>query len=442
MRLRCGPGKAAGRLTLIVAAVSTLALAACTSESPPTTSRATATPAPTAAVTPSPTPIPIVGLVPSGLGNFLGLSCPTVSACVAVGGSTEQVVEERTGQATAVFSRDGGASWTKSTVPVGLGPLNGVSCPSAVRCVAVGGIGSRVVPTPGGPKKGGFALFSKNGGASWSKGKVPAGSGPLSAVSCPTPRQCLAVGPGNVVPNGTNSGGSGPTALFSANGGASWATIPVPSGVGAFYGVSCPTTGNCVTLATGPLGGAVGLLSADGGAATSSSLFGEIEPDNDSDDNTSGSFSTTLPKGMGTVQGISCGSVRRCAAVASGAAGTTGIFSHDGGSKWASAKVPRGAGFVAVVSCPTTSACVAIGRGGSPGEPNGPGGPGGSAVLFSTNGGASWSLSILPSGLGDIYSAVSCVSANLCTAIATRTDGVDVALTSPDGGATWSFFDQ
>jgi len=418
-------------LILAGAAASTLMVAGCGSASSPTTSIATASPS--TVVTTTTTAATTTGVVPSGLGAYDGIACPSMNVCVAVGGATqqsEQLVESRTGQAAIAFSKDGGGSWSEGTLPTGLGPLNGVSCPAPDHCLAVGGVGSRATPAPG-TSGGGFALFSKDGGATWASGTVPSGVGPLDAVSCPTVTQCVAVGPGRQVPvpGGSSQAASGGTGLFTTDGGATWAKISVASGVGAFYSVSCPTTSHCVTIASGQFGGDVGLLSSDGSSAWSSgTLLGDIEPDNDSDDKTSGRFSASLPSGLGTVIGISCASASNCVAFSAGPQGTQTVFSNDGGSKWSLGTVPDGAGYIAAVACPATSECVAFGSGS----------PGRGGALFSTDGGATWSPSSLPSGLSALYSAVSCSSASHCVTVAVRADGSDGTLLSVDGGASWS----
>ncbi len=131
-----------------------------------------------------------------GAGELDGVSCPSVTACVAVGvtpligkpaplpGSSEIPFAERWD----------GKHWTVNTLPVPAGAteitLGGVSCTSSSACTAVG-----FYSDPGGAVL--HVLAESLNGTSWSIQDTPDPTGHrglLNAVSCTGPRACTAVG--------------------------------------------------------------------------------------------------------------------------------------------------------------------------------------------------------------------------------------------------------
>ncbi len=132
---------------------------------------------------------------PATAGEFttlLGVSCPSARGCIAVG---QYEVNANTGLPAAVVERWNGAKWTqvKPPVPGGLSfsLFGSVSCPSPTQCVAVGVVG----------KQGGIAaLIESWSGKAWKRVSTPspAGSGGggavLSGVSCRSAVSCVAVG--------------------------------------------------------------------------------------------------------------------------------------------------------------------------------------------------------------------------------------------------------
>jgi hypothetical protein len=128
----------------------------------------------------------VPGAEPSATGNYLdGVSCPTATSCVAVG----YYATAKTDQAL-VESLSGGA-WSASPSPdegSGYNQLNGVSCPTAASCVAVGFYSS-----PSGPR----VLIETLANGSWKLTPAPAlaaSSSYLESVSCPSSSMCVAVG--------------------------------------------------------------------------------------------------------------------------------------------------------------------------------------------------------------------------------------------------------
>jgi hypothetical protein len=181
-------------------------------------------------------------------GPHSGVSCPTESRCVGTGG---------------LISTDGGSSWSNGSSSSPNAPETGISCPTVSHCVGFGASNS-----------GAIAIFTTNGGSSWIAGTVPAdlnmlcvGGGEtgqcVNDVACPSVSLCVTVGGGGAM--------SSPhaIAMFSKNGGASWSWAKLPIGVVGLFGMTCPTTKRCVAVgAIGPPSSpeAAVFFSNDGGA--------------------------------------------------------------------------------------------------------------------------------------------------------------------------------
>jgi hypothetical protein len=140
-----------------------------------------------------------------GLGD---VSCPSASACVAVGSYITN--DDNHLPLAATWN---GTTWTvQATAPVSdLSSLNSLSCTSASACIAVGTspVGGNEIPTP---------LAEAWNGVAWTILPVPdpAGNGSLSGVACSSATACTAVG----------SASSG--ALTERWNGTKWAIQPTP----------------------------------------------------------------------------------------------------------------------------------------------------------------------------------------------------------------------
>jgi hypothetical protein len=71
-------------------------------------------------------------------GNVWGITCPTSDDCWAVGGTTVGT-NSAPGAGFILATRDGGQTWTQVSIPGGLSIVQGISCPSATSCFAIGG---------------------------------------------------------------------------------------------------------------------------------------------------------------------------------------------------------------------------------------------------------------------------------------------------------------
>jgi hypothetical protein len=146
-----------------------------------------------------PTPSPAPGVTGSSVDRLLGVSCASPDACVAVGDSCDGSVCVPRPLAEAW----GGDGWTITPVPGRAGSastLTSVSCPTASACTAVG----TAAPRPGGRSRVDQPLAESWDGVRWAAEPV-AQSRPIApvsglsgmafaAVSCPTAAGCLAAG--------------------------------------------------------------------------------------------------------------------------------------------------------------------------------------------------------------------------------------------------------
>ncbi|MGH9018147.1 MAG: hypothetical protein ACRDY1_10415, partial [Acidimicrobiales bacterium] len=198
-------------------------------------------------------PLP-AGSVASGDADpeLAGLSCPTSTACVAVGYAPGAALTEH-----PMVETRSGTTWRARRLPLPRGEhrqsaaLAAISCVSATSCVAVGSLRSEA-----------HGLVETLADGTWTATALapPAGSPrrALSGVSCSTATSCVAVG----AYWGTDPGLSRPLAATLA--GTSWkvAALPVPGSarrnvaftVPSLRAVSCPTAGTCVAAGFLPTG--------------------------------------------------------------------------------------------------------------------------------------------------------------------------------------------
>ncbi|MDE3087365.1 MAG: hypothetical protein KGJ77_11435 [Acidobacteriota bacterium] len=212
---------------------------------PTTTSSAPVTAA-TSTTAPGPAPAtaaadgvsaPAFGLptVPVG-GSVAGLSCASASFCMAAGS-----LEGGPGGTEALLEAWDGSSWSALPSPVvGDGTwnaLNGVSCPSASFCVAVGSAESGI-----------GALVETWDGTRWTVAQSPAvGTSVLRAVSCPSASFCAAVGD-------TEGGPGGTEAVTELWDGSAWSAPPTPPVAGGRWNslsaLTCTSPAACAATGT------------------------------------------------------------------------------------------------------------------------------------------------------------------------------------------------
>jgi hypothetical protein len=316
--------------------------------------------------------------------SLSGISCPTVSLCVAV---------DAGGNALSSTDPTGGtAAWTRSNVAATA--LRGVSCPSASLCVAV--------------DAGGDVLTSQDptgGAGAWTVAHVDpdVGGAPvaLSSISCPSTSRCVIV----------DSAGHVFTSHDATSRPSTWTSSLVTPH--AFSGVSCGSSSFCVAID----GGGNAFISRD--PSRGAGAWAPVHID---------SFSTADCGKYGDgydcqsgVNAISCPTASFCAAVDSSGDEISSADPGGGPSAWSGAAIDPDQSSMNGISCPSRSLCVAAdGYGGR--------------VITSTDPadapGAWISTTLAP--LADV-TAVSCASASFCVALGNP----DVyTTTDPTGGAS------
>ncbi len=350
--------------------------------------------------------------LPSGFGLSNGyldaISCPTSTECFAVGqGNYSGIMRP----AVLIETTDGGISWHMASLPsypeLSNGYLDAISCPTSTECLA-SGRGNIGYPRPA------FLIETTDEGISWHTASLPSGlglsNGSLRAIYCPTSTECFAVGYGK-----------GSVVLRTTNGGNTWQGTSLPSGFGLSLGnldaISCPTSSDCFAVGRGYTSNntspAVLIETTDGGNTWQG---------------------TRLPSGLGLSLGylytISCSTSTECLAVGYGK-GSVVLRTTNGGDTWQGTSLPSGFGFsnsnLNAISCPTSTECFTSGRG--------------SVVLRTTNGGNTWQGTRLPSGLGlsgGNFDAISCPMSTECLAVGYGNGDLDAVLVkTTNGGNTW-----
>jgi hypothetical protein len=240
----------------------------------------------------------------------------------------------------------------------------------------------------------------------------------LSAVSCPSATECVAVGGGTSKKNGNWV----PVAeTWTRSGGWKADRLAVPAGNGnsMLSAISCPTASLCY---------------AAGGAGSFATVVADQLPLVERWTPRGGWARVKLPVLRGSMEndlnGISCTSAKQCTAVGSYATTTKqyGLIEQLKGAAWTASTAPRSTdGVLDAVSCPTAGLCEAVGSlpGGrnlaerwsngkwAPTEPPGPPSSGGLLEL----------------------TAISCASATHCVATG---DTLSTAFADTLNGTTWT----
>lgn len=279
-------------------------------------------------VVPTPSPGSVLSIL-------TGVACTSPSDCVAVGDTSSS-----TDQVSTLAEVWDGATWSvvHSPDPDVENVLSGVSCTSPTACTAVGWFAGQVGPT--------FPLVESWNGAVWSVVTSPVfGSGSmLAGVSCSGPTDCRAVGSFQTV------SGVQQTLVESWNG-STWVVVASPSpGTGdSLDGVSCTGPDNCMAVGsyTAPLGYQQTLVEIWNGSTWS------VTPSQDP-----GVVTDVL-------ESVSCTAVTDCVAVGSYYASTgqkTLVETWIGiGGAHPSSPNPGEDSWLAGVSCTSATHCTAVG---------------------------------------------------------------------------------
>jgi hypothetical protein len=127
--------------------------------------------------------------VPAGTGLLQSAGCASPTSCLAVGTTSTTVTAVVPARGTVLTSDDGGHTWISSLRTTSIDDIFDIDCPSAVICAMVG---TRWVGHP--PVGTGAVAQSRNGGTSFVASTTAYTPLPLTALACPTPRRCVAVG--------------------------------------------------------------------------------------------------------------------------------------------------------------------------------------------------------------------------------------------------------
>ena len=361
------------------------------------------------------------------MSNLADVSCPAVTACVAVGETSGQPNANVNSTLAEAWN---GTTWALLSTPNPSGTVSNilasVSCTSAVACVAVG-----FSYTSAGPLAPLAEIWN---GTAWIIASVPlpagATAGQLRGVSCVAAGACEAVG------TYTPLTGNG-MALAESWDGAAWSIQSTPNPTGGTYstlsGVSCTSTTACT---------AVGLYATTGP---------ETELAVGWDGTTWSLQATPIPGGsfQSALNGVSCVSSTNCTAV-----GFASFTNNDrslvvlwNGTTWTIQPSPNpgGTGIVlqlAGVSCPAAGACTAVGWY----DPHGRNGPPSTSTDLTraeAGNGTSWAIKSAVNPRGLTYSAlagVSCASTSACAAVGRYVTGGGIYQTLGEmwNGAKWS----
>ena len=400
----------------------------------------------------------IVPIQKPGSTTLDGLSCATSSFCVTVGFRTTT-----DGSSQAVAERWNGHQWLIITParPRHVTNLQGVSCPSAHNCYAVGGQATSTITA-------GHPLVEHWNGSRWTTQHTaePTGAAELSAISCARAATCTAVG----------SAGTANTRMLVEDLARGRWTEGLPSAPRlaepGMYAVSCSAPRVCTALvsyigsgevltwatafrgATGgfKVGAPVPNAAFDTGAAVSCrpvacEVVGALNSRDGRGDQT-GTGTTAAWRGNhnhftrqssknpagtagGSLTGVSCVASGFCAAtdsitIDSVPAGAVSVLDRAAGSSHWSAPPNQGSGFLSGISCTSASFCLALG----------------SPAGAETWDGSTWSELTAPDAFtpnsGGLQ-AVTCVSDTDCMAVGSTLKGLKgQALVATWDGSTWT----
>jgi hypothetical protein len=187
-------------------------------------------------VVPSPTPN-----VADGGGELDSVSCPSSTACIAVGFSFTNKV---TAANRPLAESWNGTKWAVVPTPklAHAGALlDGVSCTSPSSCMAVGSAGTARDDTK-------VTLAESWNGTAWKLVSTPPPAAPgdtsLSSVSCTAPASCMAAGYYRSTPK------SIPLTLAETWNGTTWRmlTTPTPNSSATLSGVACTAASACLAV--------------------------------------------------------------------------------------------------------------------------------------------------------------------------------------------------
>ncbi len=275
----------------------------------------------------------------SAYGEVTAVSCPTSTACLAVG------TADRPHSVGLLAQRWDGSNWTTLSTPNPTGAISsqftGVACTSTTSCIAVGQYNTLATVTE--------TLAMRWDGKRWSI--LPSPNAPGSAVSvlagvaCASATSCFAVGRSYV----TSSDSTAELTLVEQWNGTTWSIVTSPNQTFALNSsltsVACSTAAACVAVGSYDTQLVTSTLTEQWNGSTWSIVASP---------NPSGPESA--------LSGVTCTSTSNCVAVGFGH-GT--LIERWNGTTWAivTSVNPTGATGASLtdVSCPSATRCVAVG---------------------------------------------------------------------------------
>jgi photosystem II stability/assembly factor-like uncharacterized protein len=242
-------------------------------------------------------------------------------------------------------------------------------------------------------------------------------------LACPTASTCYASGPIRAPRVGSQTAATDVIEV-THDGGKTWTVSLSPPGGVQLVGLTCPGVSNCMVVDQDFVADTVSLLTTTDGGTTWTSV--PIGP----------------APGLGSLA-LSCGTTSDCVVTeANPGPGGTGeqdvaYVTSDGGSEWTEVSLP-GYFRVSTLQCVPGGRCIAGGLSPPTFDVTNPHTLQDTAsVIFSTDGGYSWSTGVLPVS-GTLVSPVSCIDSEHCLAIETRTSTPIVLVATDNGGRTWT----
>ena len=355
---------------------------------------------------------PAPGPAGAAVSNLSGVSCPAAGGCAAVGTHVTPAVTSLT--LVEVWN---GTSWAIQAAPTPGGAteaeLSAVACPGPTTCTAVGNY-RNFLDAQARQK----TLAESWNGTSWRIQSAPTvgyGSA-LSAVSCAGARACMAVGY-------YLDALGWPVSLVEVWNGTSWKTVPTPNPPGSaditLTGVSCAAAGACT---------AVGWYDSSSGAIVTLA---------ESWNGTSWRIQPTLDPGstFSELLAVSCPAAGACTAVGKDTEGT--LAESWNGTSWRVQATPDPAGVSSIVlsgvSCAAAGVCTAVGSYDNSGS---------ATPLAVSERRTRWVIEATPVPRGDLpggLSGVSCAAAGACTAVGYRNGPAgQVPFADAWNGSTWT----
>ncbi len=323
--------------------------------------------------------------IPSGA-SPLFISCPVASTCFASGYSHTVF---NTSAGLLLTTTDGGTTWTPIALPGTSEDAQGISCPSATRCVL-----------PGLSAHGFPQLYDVSSGTASLDPTLAYGVTGVFDVTCASLQRCVAAGD-----TSSPSLGSTGSILTSSTTGRTWTARTPDHTVAAYVSVSCPTPATCLSL----------------GVASNDSTRVLERTTN------AGATWSEVARGGWPVGTVTCHTTTSCLVYGGAILYTTpALHGH-----YAKGKLPKGVYAIFSASCVTATLCVGVGAN----QHQKP------VAMRSTDAGRTWALVAVPTTRFQMDSLV-CTSPRFCLAGGYATNnfsnqGAGTMERSTDGGLTW-----